>query len=151
MPADFMPVPHYKQSRPGACLPACVRMVMATLGDERSEKEWARVLDSFEFGTPSSRVKLLGKLGYRVQYGEFSLGTLKDYLSYQVFPIVFVSADMLDWADFRGFHALVLVEVTDSDVAILDPALESGPTRLSLDGLLMAWEEFDRLTAIIQR
>jgi len=53
MPADFMPVPHYKQSQPGACLPACVRMVMAAMGDERSEKEWAKALDSFEFGTPS--------------------------------------------------------------------------------------------------
>jgi hypothetical protein len=126
-------------------------MVMAALGDERTEQEWAKALNSFEFGTPSSRVKLLEKLGYRVQYGEYFLEELRTYLSAGVFPIVFVSADMLAWANFRGFHALVLVEITDSDVALLDPALENGPTSLSLDGFLMAWEEFDTLTAIIQR
>lgn len=151
MPADFTPVPHYKQSQPGACLPACVRMIMAALGDERSEIEWAKALESYEFGTPSSRVKLLEKLGYYVRYGEFSLAELQGYLSNQIFPIVFVSADMLDWAEFRGFHALVLVEITEIDVALLDPALGNGPTRLSIDGFLMAWEEFDTLTAIIQR
>ncbi len=151
MPADFTPVPHYRQSQPGACLPACVRMVMTGLGDERSEREWAVALDSFRFGTPSSRVKRLAKLGYRVQYGESSLEDLQSYLAHQIFPIVFVSANMLDWADFHGFHALVLVEVTEIDVALHDPALEGGAMRLSIDGFLMAWEEFDRLAAIIEQ
>jgi hypothetical protein len=44
---------------------------------------------------------------------------------------------------------MVLVEITPTDVALLDPALDAGPTRLARDGFLMAWEEFDCLSAII--
>ena len=52
-------------------------------------------------------------------------------------------------ADYGGFHALVLVGITPEDVALHDPTLEAGPTRLSHDGFLMAWEEFDCLAAVI--
>jgi hypothetical protein len=34
-------------------------------------------------------------------------------------------------------------------VTLFDPALEEGPTSLSKDGFLMAWEEFDCLAAVI--
>ena len=35
------------------------------------------------------------------------------------------------WADFGGFHALVIVQITATDVALLDPALEDGGLNLS--------------------
>ena len=37
MPDDWLPVPHYKQSADGQCLPACVRMVLAYLGRDLTE------------------------------------------------------------------------------------------------------------------
>ena len=58
---------------------------------------------------------------------------------------------MLPWSDFAGFHALVLIEITLTDVAVLDPASDTGPSRLGLDGFLMAWEEFDCLAAVISK
>jgi hypothetical protein len=67
MPAGSTPAPHYKQSDPGACLPACVRMVLAAFGDEYTEAQIAATLGSYEFGTPASRVMRLTDLGYRVQ------------------------------------------------------------------------------------
>jgi ABC-type bacteriocin/lantibiotic exporter with double-glycine peptidase domain len=143
--------PHYKQSKPGACLPACVRMVLADLGGKYSEAQLAKAMGSFEFGTPASRVTRLNKLGYQVKFGPFSLKELQAYLEQGLYPIVFVYADFLPWADFEGFHALVLAEVTATDVALLDPALDSGPTRLSIDGFLLAWEEFDSLAAVISK
>ena len=149
MPAGSMLAPHYKQSNPGACLPACVRMVLAALGDECTEAHIAAALDSYEFGTPAGRVTRLTELGYRVQYGPSSLEELDIHLKRHTLPIVFVRADLLPWADFGGFHALVLVQITATDVALLDPALEDGPTSLSRDGFLLAWEEFDCLAAII--
>jgi len=151
MPTGSTLARHYKQSSPGACLPACVRMVLASWGDERAEAEWAIILGSYDFGTPSSRVKLLTRLGYRAQYGRFSLDELRIHLDNGLSPIVFVRADLLPWATWGGFHALVLVQITPTDVALLDPALDSGPTRLSRDGFLTAWEEFDCLAAIISR
>jgi len=147
-----MPVRHCKQSSPGACLPACARMVLATLDDERTEKQLATVLRSYEFGTPASRVTHLTELGYQVQFGPSSLEELQTHLlARNLFPIVFVRADWLPWADFGGFHALVLTEITSTDVALLDPALDDGPVRLNKDGFLLAWEEFDCLAAIISK
>jgi hypothetical protein len=126
-------------------------MVMAALGDDRSESHWASFLGSYEFGTPSSRVTRLASLGCRVDYRRFSLEELVPELENHRHPIVFVRADLLPWADFGGFHSLVLTEITPTDVALLDPALNHGPTRLSRDGFLVAWEEFDCLAAIISR
>jgi ABC-type bacteriocin/lantibiotic exporter with double-glycine peptidase domain len=151
MPAGSTPVPHYKQSNPGACLPACVRMVLAALGDEYTEAQIAAALGSYEFGTPASRVTRLTELGYRVQYRPSSLEELDTHLKRHILPIVFVRADLLPWADFGGFHALVLVQITATDVTLFDPALEEGPTSLSTDGFLMAWEEFDCLAAVITK
>lgn len=151
MPADSTPARHYKQSNPGACLPACARMVLAAMGDERTEEQLATALGSYEFGTPASRVTYLVELGYQVQFGPSLLKELQAHLARGLFPIVFVRADLLPWADFGGFHALVLTEITPTDVALLDPALDDGPTRLTKDGFLLAWEEFDRLAAVISR
>ncbi len=151
MPADSTPAPHYKQSNPGACLPACARMVLATFGDKRTEAELAVILGSYEFGTPANRVTRLEKLGYRVKYGAFTLAELRNYLEQASHLIVFVSANFLPWADFDGFHALVLTEITSTGVMLLDPALDSGPTQLSTDGFLLAWLEFDYLAAVISR
>lgn len=151
MPAGSTPVRHYRQSSPGACLPACVRMVLAAMGDERTEQQLATTLGSYEFGTPASRVTRLIELGCQVRFGSFSLDELQFHLERNLFPIVFVRADLLPWTDFGGLHALVLSEMTPTDVALLDPALDGGPTWLSQDGFLLAWEEFDCLAAIISR
>jgi ABC-type bacteriocin/lantibiotic exporter with double-glycine peptidase domain len=151
MPAGSTPAPHCKQSNPGACLPACVRMVLATLGEEYTESQIATALGSYEFGTPASRVMRLTELGYQVHYEPSTLKELKAHLEHHTLPIVFVQADLLPWADFGGFHALVLVQITATKVALLDPALEGGPTLLSKDGFLLAWEEFDCLAAVITK
>lgn len=74
---------------------------------------------------------------------------LQESLQQGVPPIVFVLADFLPWTDFTGFHALVLVDMIDTHVLLHDPALDDGPTQLSIDGFLLAWEEFDRKTAVI--
>lgn len=126
-------------------------MVLAILDKEYSEAELARVMGSYEFGTPASRVTRLEKLGYRVKFGPSNLKELQTHLAQGLFPIVFVYAGFLPWADFEGFHALVLSEVTGEDVALFDPALDDGPTRLSIDGFLLAWEEFDSLAAVISK
>ncbi len=124
-------------------------MVLAALGDERTEAKLATVMGSYEFGTPANRITRLEKLGYYVTYGSSSLAELTPYLESGLSPIVFVYADFLPWANFAGFHALVLVKITQTDVALLDPSLDEGPTRLSIDGFLLAWEEFDSLAAIV--
>jgi predicted double-glycine peptidase len=125
--------------------------VLAALGDERSEAEWASVLGSYEFGTPASRVLRLTELGYQVSYGPSSLEMLQAELAQDRRIIVFVRADLLPWADFGGFHALVMTEITNDKVALHDPTLDHGPSQISMDAFLIAWQEFDCLAAIFSR
>jgi len=126
-------------------------MVLAAMGDDFSEERLAAWLGSYEFGTPASRVTRLRRWGYRVEFGLATIDDLRTQLQLGWHPIVFVRADLLPWADFGGFHALVVGEVTENTVYVFDPVLDDGPTALSLDGLLLAWEEFDRLAAIISK
>jgi len=151
MPAGYTPAPHYPQSNPGACLPACARMVLATFNEQRSETELSAILESYDFGTPAYHISYLSKIGYQVEYRPFALNELAAYLAQGLFPIVFVHADLLPWTDFSGFHALVLIKITTQDVLLLDPALPNGPTQLAIDGFLAAWEEFDRRAAVVSR
>ncbi|MCP4424392.1 MAG: hypothetical protein GY803_07875 [Chloroflexi bacterium] len=151
-------------------MPACARMVLATLGRHYrySEAELAQTMGSYSFGTPASRITQLRSLGFHVRYGSMMLAELREELHQETLPhaamtsielqealhqgtppIVFVLADFLPWADFTGFHALVLAGMTDTHVWLHDPALEDGPTQLSIDGFLLAWEEFDRKAAVI--
>jgi ABC-type bacteriocin/lantibiotic exporter with double-glycine peptidase domain len=126
-------------------------MVLASFGVQVSEAKLADTLGSYEFGTPASRVQRLSKLGYQVEYRTFSLDELRGSLQNGFYPIVFVDADFLPWANFYGFHALVLAGITDTEVLLLDPSEEKAPSRLLLDGFLAAWEEFNYRAAIIAK
>ena len=151
MPEGSIAVRHYRQSDEGACLPACVKMVLAAWGDDFSEEQIADKLGSYEFGTPANRITRLRGWGYRVEFGPASVDDLREQLGRGLYPIVFVRADFLPWADFGGFHALVVGGITATDVYVFDPALDDGPVQVSVDGLLLAWEEFDCLMGIISK
>jgi ABC-type bacteriocin/lantibiotic exporter with double-glycine peptidase domain len=126
-------------------------MVLATFGFDYSEAKLAQILGSYEFGTPASRVTRLSKLGYRAEYRRFSLEELQAQLQNHLFPIVFLDAQFLPWADFDGFHAVVLAEITATDVALFDPAQDQAPSRLLMNGFLAAWEGFNYFAALIAR
>lgn len=149
MLSDSTPAPHYPQSKPGACLPACARMALAALGRKHTEAELAQIMGSYSFGTPARRVTRLRRLGYQITYGTATLDELRRYLATGYFPIVFVAADFLPWAEFSGFHALTLVAITDTEALVMDPALDSGPTPMTVDEFLLGWEEFDNRFAVI--
>jgi hypothetical protein len=124
-------------------------MVLAALGYTHTEAELAKTMGSYSFGTPASRITRLQRLGYEVTYGTATLDDLRRYMARGHFPIVFVAADFLPWADFSGFHALVLVNVTDTDVLVMDPSLAGGPTPMTVDAFMLTWEEFDSRFAVI--
>lgn len=150
MPKDSMPaLQHYPQSSDGACLPACARMVLAAIGHEYTEEELAKVMGSYSYGTPASRITRLQQLGFQVTYGSVSFNDLRYYLANSYFPIVFVAAEFLPWAEFSGFHALVLVDITETEVFVMDPSLADGPTSMSVDAFLLTWEEFDNRFGLI--
>jgi hypothetical protein len=126
-------------------------MVPAALGDDFTEEELAVHLGSYEFGTPASRVIRLRGWGYHVEFGPATTEGRRAQVSEGRHPVIFVRADFLPWADYGGFHALVVGGVTETAAYVHDPALAEGPTPLPKDALLLAWEEFDHLTAVISK
>ena len=150
MPNDWLPVPAYRQSRAGRCLPACVRMVLGYLGDWRDEDDLAGLLKSRTFGTRSSHVRLLETLGYTVTYGQTTLAQLREYLQNRIAPIVFLQTGALPYWHEDVYHAVVVIGITADQVHVLDPAFDS-PQSVPLDAFLLAWSDFDYAFAIVTR
>jgi ABC-type bacteriocin/lantibiotic exporter with double-glycine peptidase domain len=150
MPNDWLSIPALKQSRAGRCLPACVRMVLAFLGDERSEDALARVLKTRPFDTQASNVRLLASYGYTVTYGETSFSQLREFVQEGIPPIVFIQTGALDYWSENVNHAVVLIGCDDDHVAILDPAFDA-PQAVPITTFLLAWSDFDYRFAVISK
>ena len=151
MPGNWLPLTHLRQVRRGACLPACVRMVLLALGDDAGEDQLSQVFGTEWYGTPASRIQRLTQRGYRVTYEQTTLEQLQHYLQQHSPVIVFLRTGGLPGWREDVAHAVVLVGLT-SDIAIIhDPARDSGPDEIGLDALLLAWSEMDYYCATIVR
>lgn len=151
MPSDWLPVPHYKQSAAGDCLPACARMVLGYLGLDVEETRLADLLRSRPFGTPAYHIRFLEALGVSVTFGSMSLPRLRAYLQDGIPCIVFLqTGELPDW-EFSANHAAVVVGLTEDMVYLNDPALEDAPRAVPLDNFLLAWAEFDYECAVVTR
>ena len=151
MPNDWLPVPHYKQSAEGLCLPACARMVLAYLGLHLSEDQVVKLLRSYPFGTPAPNMRYLESLGVSVTFGQASLARLRDWLQARIPCIVFVQAGDLPYSASEGFHAVVVVGIEEGAAYLHDPASDTAPQIVPLDHFLLAWSEFDYEYAVITR
>jgi len=146
----LLPIPHCKQSRPGACLPACARMVLGSLGDDIAEARLARVMISYWFGTPASHVLRLSSLGYQMTYERTTFAQLRVYLARQVPCIVFLRTGGLPYWDEDVPHAVVVVGIEETIAHLHDPALDTGPTAVDATAFLLAWAEMDYYCATIE-
>jgi len=149
---DPIPLHHFQQSADGYCLSACVRMVLAYLGLERSEDEVSQVLGAQEFGTPSFAVRRLMAWGLQTTYREWSISHLLAVLGSGQPVILFVRTGFLDYWQRDVAHAVVVVGArADQQFWLHDPALPTGPRGVSWDGFLAAWAEFGCRGATISR
>ncbi len=144
-------LPHFQQSADGYCLSACVRMVLAYWGLQRSEAEIGRILGARNFGTPSFAVKRLTQWGAQVLYCEWSIAQLLNSLAAQQPIIAFLRTGFLDHWQQDVAHAVVLVGCEENQRFWLhDPALSNGPVPVSWNGTLAAWAEFGYRGAAIR-
>lgn len=152
MPNDLPSVPHFEQSRDGACLPACVRMVLAHWGQSHSEEELVKLLGTKVYGTPISHVKRLSRQGFLVEVASLTEEQLRNHLTAEQPIIVRVWTAMLDyWRDEITSHVVVAVGFDETFVYLNDPALPHAPQPVSWDSFLAAWAEFDETAVIIYR
>ncbi len=151
MPINLLPVPHYKQSRSGACLPASVRMVLNFLGRPTSEANLARRLGTQAFGTPAPNLHRLERLGFLTTYESVTLETLRANLEAGTPCLVFVRTGDLPYWDENTSHVMVAIGLDDETIYVNDPAFDIAPQAIPLDYFLLAWSEFDHRCGIIRQ
>jgi len=149
MPALWLEAPHFRQTTEGACLEACVCMVLAYWQSPVLESTVSKLFEAGELGTPASRVLRLEKWGFKVTYGSASLPELRAWLEKGIPPITFVKTQFLDYWIVPTPHAVVVVGINDDKIYLNDPAFDSAPQISSLNGFLAAWVEMNEMVAVI--
>lgn len=151
MPAFLLPVTHIQQSDEGFCLPACAQMVIRFQGRHLTEEFLA---DIFQATAPAgavfSSVSRLEHHDCRVRFGSLTPEQLRVALQRGLPVICRLWTVMLDyWAEDTP-HVAVVVGYDGEYVYLNDPAFAEAPQRVLWDGFLAAWEEYDRMAAIIR-
>jgi ABC-type bacteriocin/lantibiotic exporter with double-glycine peptidase domain len=149
MPKDYLSVPHHRQSHDGACLPTCVLMVLSYFGFDATETQLAQLMRTRSIGTPARNVRYLNTLGFNTNFGPTTLSQLHENLLNGLPSIVFVSTDALPYHDEAGFHAVVVVGLTEEKVYLNDPASDIVPQIVPIEHFMLAWSDFDYLHATI--
>ncbi|MCE7985930.1 MAG: hypothetical protein DYG89_32530 [Caldilinea sp. CFX5] len=147
-----IPVPHFHQETAHTCLPACVRMVLAFLGDEQPEQKLALAFQTApKWGTLPEHVETaLTTWGYRVRWFEGATLERLEQLHANHFPVIaFLRAVDLPHGT-GGLHALVIVDMDEQSVTCLDPVLDHDLT-LAMADFLRIWSRLDNQGMVIWR
>lgn len=84
-------------------------MVLAYLGDERTEADLATLLDTKDYGTPMSHAEKLQQDGHGVWLRQLTRTELETYLTDGLPVIVRVWTAMLDYWTITTSHVAVVV------------------------------------------
>lgn len=116
-------LPLFAQETPDSCLPACLRMVLATYELHLPEPELCRRCRCHPgVGTDvSAAVRAAQRLGFGDSYTatDLRLHDLRDYIRAGVFPIVGIKLSRL--RAVQAQHAQVVAQVTSRLVSVHDP------------------------------
>jgi ABC-type bacteriocin/lantibiotic exporter with double-glycine peptidase domain len=126
-------------------------MVLGCQGLTLGEQELSDWLATQPAGTGVWNLLLLEQrvAGCRVELDSVSFATLQESLTAGVPPIAFVATRHLSSWDRDTIHAVVVVDISDDEVHIHDPAFSDAPRALPRREFALAWSELDFLTAVI--
>lgn len=147
-----IPVPHFLQETDYTCLPACVRMVLAFLGDDQPERKLALAFQTVpDWGTlPGNVETALTTWGYRVRWFENVMLERLEQLHANNFPVIaFLRAVDLPHGT-GGLHAVVIVDIDEQSVSCLDPTLDHD-LKLDLAEFLRIWARLNQQGMVIWR
>lgn len=151
MPDILLPVPHFEQSDDGACLPACLRMVLAYWGQHLTEKTVGQQIGTEEFGTPLFYARRLYLPGYQVWVGSLDDVQLKQHLRNNQPVIARVWTEMLDYWDVVTSHVVVVIGYDNENVYLNDPAFAQETHPVLWDAFLASWAEYDESAVIVSK
>lgn len=145
-------VPHFKQETSYTCLPACICMVLAFLGERYTERELAEAFQTAPWlGTlPENVTSVLEEWGYTVHW--FENGTTEQIarIVAQRLPVIaFVRAADLPHG-VGGFHAVVIIQIDGRFVTLLDPTLDK-EWQFSAKEFSQIWTKFGNEGMVILR
>ncbi|MBI3959962.1 MAG: C39 family peptidase [Chloroflexi bacterium] len=152
MPGVLLPVTHRIQRIDGLCLAVSAQMVLEYLGEPASESDLiARLQIEIPLGTPFPMIERVQNRRVTVRLASLTDSQLRLLLDQNRPVICRVWTVMLPyWRDENVSHVAVVVGYDDRYVYLNDPAFPDAPQRVLWDGFLAAWEEYDRMAAIIQ-
>ncbi len=141
--------PFYEQETPDSCVPACLRMVLASFGIEIPESELRTLCDCTFSGTDALKaVDVARQLGF-TRTGKYTLSTeeLRTLIADGYHPIVFVDLRPID--GLRDIHALVVIDVGQQEMIVLDPL--KGERVLPSQVFNAAWAMRHNLAIVVAR
>lgn len=142
--------PFYKQETEYSCVPACLRIVLSSLGVFKTERELRELCDCTVLeGTSALKAvdaaRVSGFKGTRKRNLTFDDLILE--LDRGLFPIAYVET-LLPPHAFPQSHALVVIAIEGDEVRALDPA--RGEIAFSKDEFMVEWNSTRRLAILIE-
>ena len=135
--------PYFPQAHPFSCVPACLRMILASYKFEITETELRSRCECDETGTaPSNAVEAAVECGFNAYKAELLFEELEDLVSQNITPIVFIRV----FEDTNYSHAVVVYKISKKKVFVLDP--EIGERKLDADKFTEIWSR--GLTIVVE-
>lgn len=136
--------PYFSQVYPFSCVPACLRMVLASLGLEKTEAEIRSFCECDETGTSLPKaVEAVEKFGFDAYRANLGFEELEDLISQNVTPIIYLRIT----EGISYSHAVVVYKISKGKVYVLDPEL--GERNFSINQLNETWSR--GLTIVIEK
>ena len=136
--------PFFSQTYPFSCVPACLKMVLASLNFEISESELRNLCQCDETGTsPLNVVKAAIECGFDAYKANLIFEELEELVLQNITPIVFIR--VFEYSIYS--HAVVVYKISSGTVFTLDP--ESGEREFEINSFVENWSR--GLTIIIEK
>jgi ABC-type bacteriocin/lantibiotic exporter with double-glycine peptidase domain len=150
MAAVYLDIDHVRQWKDGECLAACAAMVLNFINFPVAYNKLLRTLEiKDEFGTPSSKVRNLERMGVHVIYQRGDLDVLRKYLGNDQPCIVFVNTGELPYWETTVDHAVVVAGMDEKYIYLNDPDLPEAPVSVPIGDFDLAWLEHDEMYAVL--
>jgi len=140
--------PFLKQETPDSCAVACLRAVLHSYGHIADEALLRQLSGTTSSGTLSDDlVKCARTLGFEAEKEYSSLALLKQHLTDNQYPILYLNLLFIDGID--SVHAVIATEMQDEFIAVIDPL--EGERRLPRPAFAQAWQMINNLAILVSK
>lgn len=143
-----MKPPFHKQETPHTCAIACLRMILEMHGLPIAEDTLSERCGTTVYGTSADDlVKAASNLGLQARKEYATLDDIRNYLSKNIFPILFINLLVID--GYNSTHAVIAEEVAEKEIKISDP--RRGERMIDLELFQYSWQRAKNIAIIVQK